>query len=250
MILPARTGTSIPGAESEQETARWVRRMFGSVARRYDFLNHLLSLNIDRLWRRRAVHLVAPVMRRPQPRVLDLCCGTGDLTLALQHEFSTSIVGCDFCHPMLLLARRKAEKQRVMPSLLEADALSLPIPDGSIDLVTTAFGFRNLANYEKGLIEILRVLRPSGMLLILEFSRPPNRLASIAYNCYSSRILPLVGGIISGSSAAYSYLPKSVQRFPSAEELAQAMEKSGFVDVRFERMSWGIVALHLGAKRG
>jgi ubiquinone/menaquinone biosynthesis C-methylase UbiE len=142
------------------ETARWVRGMFGHVARRYDFLNHLLSLNLDRHWRARTVRRLRPVLERPGARVMDACCGTGDLLLALRSAAGATVVGSDFCRPMLEAARRKIERRGFAAALVEADALSLPLADSSFDLVTTAFGFRNLANYEKGLREMRRVLKP------------------------------------------------------------------------------------------
>jgi demethylmenaquinone methyltransferase/2-methoxy-6-polyprenyl-1,4-benzoquinol methylase len=215
--------------------------MFARVARRYDVANHLLSFNIDRLWRARTVRRVRPMLERPDARVLDICCGTGDLTLALARECRTPVFGSDFCHPMLVAARRKGAA-----GLFEADALRLPLRDASLDLVTVAFGFRNLANYRAGLAEMRRVLRPAGMAAILEFSEPPNAGFAALYHFYSRRILPLIGGALSGSREAYTYLPESVRKFPSAEELAKEMRRAGFREVRYERFSGGIVALHLG----
>ena len=236
------SGTTTPGAKGEQQTAAWVREMFGQVAPRYDLLNHLLSFNIDRMWRSRTVKRVRPVLEKPAARVLDLCCGTGDLALALQQASTNRVLGSDFCHPMLTAAHKKG----LANVLFESDALTLPIADASLDLVTVAFGFRNLANYEKGLIELRRVLRPGGMAAILEFSQPPNPAFAAFYNFYSLHILPKLGGAISGSKDAYSYLPESVRRFPGADELAAKMRASGFTNVQFERMTFGIVALHLG----
>jgi demethylmenaquinone methyltransferase/2-methoxy-6-polyprenyl-1,4-benzoquinol methylase len=170
---------------------------------------------------------------------LDVCCGTGDLTLALQSH--GRVFGSDFSHPMLVAARRKR-----CSALFEADALQLPIADASLDLVTTAFGFRNLTNYRAGLRELRRVLKPGGSVGILEFSTPPNALLASLYAFYSRAILPTIGGIISGSKDAYTYLPESVRKFPDADGLADQMRDAGFVNVRFERMTAGIVALHLG----
>jgi demethylmenaquinone methyltransferase/2-methoxy-6-polyprenyl-1,4-benzoquinol methylase len=228
----------------EEEAARWVRGMFASVARRYDLLNHLLSFNIDRSWRRRTVERVRPILSAAGARVLDLCCGTGDLLLALEAESGSPAWGCDFCYPMLLIARRKSPKCIVF----EADALRLPLPDASIDLVTAAFGFRNLANYETGLAEMVRVLRRGGMAAILEFSQPPHKLFAWIYEFYSRKLLPVIGGALSASREAYTYLPDSVRRFPAAEDLARDMRRAGFRDVSFERMTAGIVALHLGTR--
>jgi demethylmenaquinone methyltransferase/2-methoxy-6-polyprenyl-1,4-benzoquinol methylase len=184
---------------------------------------------------------VRPILERPGARVLDICCGTGDLTLALAGECSAPVLGSDFCHPMLVAARGKGAA-----GLFEADALRLPLRDASLDLVTVAFGFRNLANYRAGLAEMRRVLGPAGMAAILEFSEPPNAVFAALYHFYSRRILPLIGGALSGSREAYTYLPESVRKFPSAEELAKEMRRAGFREVRYERFSGGIVALHLG----
>jgi demethylmenaquinone methyltransferase/2-methoxy-6-polyprenyl-1,4-benzoquinol methylase len=238
-------GTTPRGAQNEQEAATWVRGMFGRIAPRYDLANHLLSGNLDRLWRRRTVRRVAEILDRPGARVLDICCGTGDLALALQRRTRSRVLASDFCHPMLTAATRK------LPGgvLFESDALRLPVADASLDLVTVAFGFRNLVDYDAGLREMRRVLRPGGMAAILEFSQPTNSLFATVYHFYSRRILPLIGGLITGSGDAYRYLPESIQKFPDAPELAEAMRRAGFDDVRFERLTGGSVALHLGRAR-
>jgi demethylmenaquinone methyltransferase/2-methoxy-6-polyprenyl-1,4-benzoquinol methylase len=238
-------GTTPAGAETEQQASAWVRGMFGRIAPRYDLLNHLLSMNIDRFWRARTVARVAPILERPGAQVLDVCCGTGDLTLALESRSrSASVFGSDFCHSMLVAARRKR-----CPALFEADALQLPVAEASFDLITIAFGFRNLTNYRGGLVELRRILKPGGQLAILEFSTPPNALLARLYRFYSRAILPAIGGMISGSKDAYTYLPESVRKFPDAEGLTNQMRDAGFVNVRFERMTAGIVALHLGERR-
>ena len=235
-------GTTPAGAETEQQASAWVRGMFGRIAPRYDLLNHLLSMNIDRYWRARTVSRVAEILARPGACVLDVCCGTGDLALALQRRGpSARVFASDFSHPMLVAARHKRS-----PALFEADALQLPTPDASFHLATIAFGFRNLTNYRGGLIELRRILKPGGTLAILEFSTPPNALLAGLYRFYSRAILPSIGGMISGSKDAYTYLPESVRKFPGAEGLANQMRDAGFVNVRFERMTAGIVALHLG----
>ncbi len=242
------TGTTPSGVTGEQASARWVRGMFGRIAGHYDLLNHLLSFNLDRRWRARTVARVAPVLERPGARVLDLCCGTGDVLLALQERGGTLIAGSDFCHPMLVEAARKISARRFRSPLFEADALALPLADHSLDLITIAFGFRNLANYNRGLEELLRVLKPQGMVAILEFSQPTNRAFGALYGFFSTRVLPWVGGMISGSREAYTYLPESIRKFPSAEVLADQMRGAGFTRVEFERMTGGAVALHLGHK--
>jgi demethylmenaquinone methyltransferase/2-methoxy-6-polyprenyl-1,4-benzoquinol methylase len=241
-------GTTPPGATGEDEAARWVRGMFSRVAGRYDLLNHLLSLNVDRYWRARSARRLAPYLRRPGAQVLDICCGTGDLLLALEAERGGPVLGSDFCHPMLESARRKLARRRSRSEVFESDALHLPVPDNALDLVTAAFGFRNLANYEKGLAEMRRVVKPGGAAAILEFSQPPGRMFGGLYNFYSHRVLPAVGAVISGDSSAYRYLPESVAKFPGPEGLAEAMSRAGFSKVSFERMTGGIVALHIGEK--
>lgn len=218
--------------------------MFGEVAPRYDFLNHVLSMNIDKRWRARTVRRVRDILNRPGAFAVDLCCGTCDLLLAMENDSRAETFGSDFSRPMLTAAQRK----RLRSPLFEADALTLPLRDGSFDLVTCAFGFRNLANYRHGLEEILRVLKPEGTVAILEFSTPPNRAFASAYNAYSRHVLPRIGAAISGSKTAYEYLPESVRKFPGAEELASQMRSAGFGEVVFERMTFGIVALHIGVK--
>jgi len=243
------TGTTPKGVSGEHAAAHWVRDMFGRVAHRYDLLNHLLSFNLDKRWRARTVERVSSILERPGARVLDLCCGTGDLLLALDsRRGEAAILGSDFCHPMLLVAQRKISARRPACRLFEADALTLPLRGGSLDLITVAFGFRNLANYEKGLEELLRVLKPGGVAAILEFSQPTNRAFAEVYGFFSGRVLPWVGGLLSGSRDAYSYLPESIRKFPGAEDLASAMRRSGFARVEFERLTGGAVALHLGWK--
>jgi demethylmenaquinone methyltransferase / 2-methoxy-6-polyprenyl-1,4-benzoquinol methylase len=240
-------GTTPEGARNQQEAARWVRGMFGRVAHRYDLANHLLSCNIDRWWRAHTVRRVRHVLERPGARVLDICCGTGDLVLALEKRAAGTILGSDFCHPMLVAARGKMSRRRARALLFESDALNLPLRDQSLDLLTVAFGFRNLANYRAGLAEMRRVLKPGGVAAILEFSQPPNRAFAAVYNFYARRILPAIGGMLSGSREAYTYLPESVRKFPSASALAEAMRAAGFAEVRYEYLTGGIVALHLGA---
>jgi demethylmenaquinone methyltransferase / 2-methoxy-6-polyprenyl-1,4-benzoquinol methylase len=220
--------------------------MFGRVAPRYDLANHLLSANVDRYWRNRTVARVRDVLSRPQSRVLDLACGTGDLLIALEREAGRQLIGCDFCHPMLTGANAKLRAGRLKSVLLESDALALPFPDSSLDLITIAFGYRNLANYRAGLIEMRRVLRPGGALAILEFTQPPNHAFAAVYNWYTRHVLPIVGGAISGSPEAYRYLPESVRKFPDAPELARMMTEAGFSAVEWEYLTLGIAALHLG----
>jgi demethylmenaquinone methyltransferase / 2-methoxy-6-polyprenyl-1,4-benzoquinol methylase len=238
-------GSSPAGAENEEQAARWVRGMFDRIAPRYDLVNHVLSMNIDRYWRARTASQVAHILRRPDARVLDLCCGTGDLMLAFERKGPAQMFASDFSHPMLVAASAKTKRSRIF----EADALCLPLNDGGFDLISVAFGFRNLANYQRGLEELLRVLKPGGTLAILEFSQPPNRLWSLMYEFYSKAILPTVGGLISGSREAYAYLPDSVRKFPGPELLATQMSEIGYAEVRFERLTGGIAALHIGRRK-
>jgi demethylmenaquinone methyltransferase / 2-methoxy-6-polyprenyl-1,4-benzoquinol methylase len=241
-------GTTPEGAGSEQDAARWVRGMFGRVAHHYDLANHLLSFQIDKYWRAVAVRRVRAVLSRADARVLDICCGTGDLMLALDRASAAPVFGSDFCHPMLVGAREKVAARRSRAALFEADALSLPLAGDSFDLITVAFGFRNLANYEKGLAEMRRVLRPGGTMAILEFSTPPNAAFRALYEFYARRILPLIGGALSGSRDAYAYLPESVRKFPAAAEFAGQMRRAGLRNVRYELLTGGIAALHLAEK--
>ena len=239
-------GTTPAGAKTEGEAAEYVRGMFGRIAHRYDLANHVLSANLDRLWRARTVRRVRHILERRDARVLDICCGTGDLLLALSGR-GAAVYGSDFCHPMLVGAREKIARRRAAAGLFEADALRLPVRDGSLDLITVAFGFRNLVDYEAGLREMRRVLRPGGMAAILEFSEAEGAFAPV-YRLYCRRVLPWIGGMLTGNRDAYQYLPESIRKFPRAEELAEAMRRAGFEDVRFERLMPGTVALHLGVR--
>lgn len=240
------TGTTPEGARSEQEASRWVRSMFGQVAHRYDLANHLLSANVDRYWRNHTVQRVGDIVDRPNARILDLACGTGDLLIALERRAGRGLIGSDFCHPMLTGAGAKLNKTGLRSVLVEADALALPFPDESLDLITIAFGYRNLANYRAGLTEMRRALRAGGALAILEFTQPPNAAFAAAYNWYSRRVLPVLGGAISGAPEAYRYLPESVRKFPDAPALAQMMKEAGFPQVEWEFLTFGIAALHVG----
>ena len=251
-------GTRPEGAVTEADAASKVRKMFTQIAPRYDLLNHLLSLQLDRLWRGRAAKLMRPILQRPEALVLDLCCGTGDLTLALARAGKARIIGADFAHPMLVRAREKSALQTPAANattaspmaLFEADALRLPFASDSFDLVTTAFGFRNLANYETGLREIQRVLKPGGTIAILEFTEPPEGLLGDFYRWYFCKVLPGIGGLISGNRFAYTYLPKSVARFFRPPELAALMAAAGYGSVDYRVWTLGTVALHTAVRPG
>ena len=236
-------GATPEGARSEREAATWVRAMFGRVAPRYDLANHLLSFHIDRWWRARTVRRVTPILERPGARVLDLCCGTGDLVVALQRVCPQPVFGSDFCHPMLLAARAKLTRQTAPSLLFEADALRLPVRDGSLDLVTVAFGFRNLANYAAGLREMRRVLRPGGSLFVLEFSQAWPFIRPFA-NLHIHRVAPALAGWLTGDRAAYEYLGTSIEAFPGREAVSAEIRAAGFPAVSATPMTMGVVALH------
>jgi len=246
-------GARPEAAQTEAEASRHVQEMFSRIAPQYDFLNHILSLSLDRVWRRRTARRFAHILANPKARVLDLCCGTGDLTNAMErlsarHGGGAWIAGADFSGAMLNLAQRKAYAQHRRAAFLAADALHLPLADGTVDLLTAAFGFRNLANYRQGLGECFRVLRPGGELGILEFCEPRTGFMAGLYRAYFNKVLPRIGGAISGNGEAYTYLPASVARFPQPEELAAWMSKGGFADVRYESWTFGTVALYVARR--
>ncbi|MCK5879842.1 MAG: bifunctional demethylmenaquinone methyltransferase/2-methoxy-6-polyprenyl-1,4-benzoquinol methylase UbiE [Holophagae bacterium] len=223
----------------EQEPAK-IQSMFNSIARRYDFLNHFFSFNIDALWRRRTVKTVSS--RSPEV-ILDVAAGTMDLSIAFSRQFpDADIVALDFACEMLNAGLNKLKTHRVFP--VNGDGLSLPLADNSVDAVSIAFGIRNLESLDKGLAEFYRVLKPGGTLLILEFT--PNR--NPLFKLYSGVFMPFIGRLISKDPDAYLYLHRSVKAFPSAEALKSRMENSGFSTVRYRKMTMGIAALHLGQK--
>ena len=224
---------------------RAVRAMFAEIAPTYDRLNHLLSINIDKRWRRFVVKKLDDLLGQPDAIALDLCCGTGDLALELADR--ARVVGCDFCHPMLVLGREKITERAVArASLTEGDALRLPFEDSCFNVVTIAFGLRNLADVERGLAEIFRVLKPGGRAAILEFSRPVYPVLREVFQFYFHHILPRLGGLLSGSSFAYRYLPNSVRNFPAQSRLAEMMKAVGFKNVSYDNLSGGIAAVHVG----
>jgi len=241
-------GTNPPGTLGEREAAGWIRRIFADIAPRYDLLNHLLSFHIDRTWRNVLAMRLATILARPDACVLDLCCGTGDVLFHLERRAAAQVLGADFCHPMLVSANRKAASRGREARLMEADALELPLADNSLDAISIAFGFRNLANYRAGLEEFHRVLKPGGVLAILEFSHPQGWLVKSSYGFYSSVVVPAVGALLSGSREAYRYLPESIRLFPGAGELRAMIEGGGFTDADFELLTGGIAALHTGRK--
>ena len=243
-----------PGARPEGATeataAVAVQHMFNDIAPTYDRANHLLSLGLDRRWWRRAARQFKPLLARPDTRVLDLCCGTGDMTgalLALRPSVpgSPPVVGLDFSSNMLIRARLKFPRRDVV--FVEGDAMHLRYPDSSFDLVTSAFGFRNLSSYAGGLAEIYRVLTPGGQIGILECNQPAG-LTGLLYSLYFKRILPLLGGLISGQPAAYRYLPSSVERFPSPPQMLDLLSDAGFVDRSWTGYTFGTSGLYRATK--
>lgn len=236
-------------ADREAEHARAVREMFSGIATKYDFLNHFLSVNIDKRWRRLVAKRLAGVLADPDALVLDVACGTGDLAIELQKSGRARVVGTDFCRPMLTVATEKNGRDSLAIPYVEADGLMLSFADGAFDAVTIAFGLRNFSNWQAGLVELHRVLKPGGRLAILEFSSPVVPGFRQAFNFYFTRILPRIGGVVSGSRGAYEYLPDSVSRFPDQRRLAAMMEEVGFAEVEFRNLTGGIAALHSGTKK-
>ncbi|WP_348264474.1 ubiquinone/menaquinone biosynthesis methyltransferase [Telmatobacter sp. DSM 110680] len=243
------TGAKPKGAQDESHAAEAVQQMFDAIAPRYDLLNHVLSANIDRLWWRRTARQFSSVLADPNSAVLDICCGTGDLTMALlkrRPHNARPILGADFSHGMLRRGALKFGADRPNRSsaiALEADALHLPLRSGSLDLIVTAFGFRNLANYEAGLREFHRVLKPGGQLGILEFSEPGGPIGKL-YALYFRRVLPAIGRVICGKDGPYSYLPASVGAFPSPPEMLALMQHAGYSNCDWQPYTFGIAGLY------
>jgi demethylmenaquinone methyltransferase/2-methoxy-6-polyprenyl-1,4-benzoquinol methylase len=244
-------GAAPEGVSDQRLAARAVRDMFTSIAPRYDLLNHVLSFNVDRMWWRRTARTFREVIARPDARVLDLCCGTGDMTFALRRQAGKSsrqILGADFSHAMLQCAKAKSSAvQNSPPGWIEADALNLPFQSAYFDLVTSAFGFRNLADYDAGLREIVRILRPGGECGLLDFSEPKGTMGAL-YRIYFKQVLPRVGTMISGVRGPYAYLPASVERFPAPEEMLVRMKAAGFAEATWSPYTFGIAGLYRGKK--
>jgi demethylmenaquinone methyltransferase/2-methoxy-6-polyprenyl-1,4-benzoquinol methylase len=249
-------GAAPEGASDARSAASAVREMFTSIAPRYDLLNHVLSFNVDRLWWRRTARSFAQILSQPGSRVLDLCCGTGDMTFALRAQAandSPQVLGADFSHAMLQRAQWKS-LDKISPSgrlpapyWIEADALCLPFPDQHFNLVTSAFGFRNLVDYDGGLREIARVLRPGGECGILDFSEPKGLIGHL-YRLYFKQVLPRVGTMLSGVRGPYAYLPNSVERFPEPQQMLSRMRFAGFREATWTPYTFGIAGLYRGRK--
>jgi demethylmenaquinone methyltransferase / 2-methoxy-6-polyprenyl-1,4-benzoquinol methylase len=245
---PAVVGAAPVGATDRESASRAVRDMFTSIAHRYDLSNHVLSMNIDRYWWWRASRTFRHILTRTDARVLDLCCGTGDMTFALKKRAKSAgpqIMGADFSHAMLQRAVTKSRGTTLR--WIEADALNLPLPGDQLDLVTSAFGFRNLADYDGGLREIYRVLRVNGEIGILDFGEPKGLLGRL-YRFYFRYVLPKIGTILSGVRGPYAYLPASVARFPEPQEMVERMKQAGFREVSWTPYTFGIAGLYRGMK--
>jgi demethylmenaquinone methyltransferase/2-methoxy-6-polyprenyl-1,4-benzoquinol methylase len=242
------SGARPAGATDEQSSSVAVQEMFDSIAPRYDLLNHVLSCNIDRLWWWRAARAFRRILARPESAILDICCGTGDMALALLRHRAASarpVLAADFSHAMLVRGAAKFQNRSVVA--IEADALHLPLATDSLDLITSAFGFRNLANYGAGLAEFHRVLRSGGELGILDFSEPGGFIGKL-YAFYFRRVLPAIGARLSGMGSAYAYLPASVKRFPPPQRMMEMMREAGFIQVSWTPYSFGIAGLYRGVK--
>ncbi|MEM8945316.1 MAG: bifunctional demethylmenaquinone methyltransferase/2-methoxy-6-polyprenyl-1,4-benzoquinol methylase UbiE [Planctomycetota bacterium] len=241
--------TSVP-SNSVDKSAPRVRQMFGEIAGRYDFLNHLLSLNVDRYWRWRTVRTVPPARGM---KILDMCTGTGDLALAYNKAASgeAEIIGADFCHEMLAIGRQKGVKTNAdsQVSFVEADAMRIPLDNDQFDIVCVAFGLRNVAKTDAGLSEMTRVCKPGGKVAVLEFSTPQWQPFKAVYGWYFRNILPKIGQLLArNAQSAYNYLPESVGEFPQGEELAGMMRNAGLQQVRFHPLTFGVATLYVGSK--
>lgn len=228
--------------------AKAVREMFSGIAGKYDFLNHFLSINTDKRWRRLVREKLEDVLSDNNALVLDVACGTGDLSLELQKSSKAKVIGTDFCRPMLAIARDKNEKNNEQIPYVEADGMNLSFANASFDAVTIAFGLRNFSNWQDGLKELHRILKKGGKLVILEFSTPVIPGFKQIFNLYFTQVLPRIGGAVSGSRGAYEYLPDSVSRFPDQKGLVEMMRQTGFSSIEYKNLTGGIAAIHSGIK--
>ena len=239
---------ALSAASGGEAKGEYVRHVFSSIAPSYDRLNHLLSLNIDRMWRRKAIASLE-WRRNPAGTYVDLCAGTLDVGTMLAGEkgFQGRVLGADFAEPMLRAGLGKAKGKPVSPMV--SDALQLPLRDGEAAGAIVAFGIRNVIDLDAALREVHRVLAPRARFVILEFTTPPNRIVRGLYHLYFHRILPAIGGAVSGHPTAYQYLPASVEHFPGPVSLVEHMQRAGFVDVHWRALTMGIAAIHTGIKR-
>lgn len=229
--------------------ARAVRDMFSGIARRYDLLNHVLSVNIDKRWRRIVRAKLADVLENESAVLLDVACGTGDLSIELQKGAKAKVIASDFCRPMLDIAQDKTNALSLKIPYVEGDAMSLPFADESFDALTIAFGLRNLSNFADGLNELRRVVKKGGKIVILEFSTPVVPGFRGLFHLYFTQILPRIGGAVSGFRGAYEYLPDSVSKFPDQKHLVELMLATGFADVEYKNLTGGIAAIHSGIRK-
>lgn len=234
-------------AAGDEGKRAYVRGMFGAIAPRYDVLNRVLSWRLDRRWRRRAIAALG-VSRSPQGRYLDLCAGTLDIAASIARTpgFSGSVIGADFAEPMLRAGRAKVRGTPAMP--VAADALALPLADGTCAGAIVGFGIRNVVSLDAALAEVHRVLEPRARFVILEFSTPRNPLFRATYNAYTHTVLPRIGALVSGHGSAYSYLPYSIDQFPGPDALASRMRDAGYTSVTWEPLMFGAVAIHVGER--
>ena len=235
-------------SSDELKHSKAVHQLFSGIAGKYDLLNHLLSANIDKRWRRLVARMLADVLQNPKAKVLDVACGTGDLSLELNKDAKAKIIGTDFCRPMLAIAQEKTGKKGASVPYVEADGMNLSFADETFDAVTIAWGLRNFPNWKNGLIELRRVLKTGGRLIVLEFSDPVVPGFKQLFQFYFSHILPRIGGAVSGSRDSYEYLPDSVAKFPDQKNLAALMREIGFDRVEYKNLTGGIVAIHSGTK--
>ena len=232
----------------ELRHAKDVREMFSRISPKYDFLNHFLSGNIDKRWRKLVTKKLESILNDKNAIVLDVACGTGDLALEMQKAAKAKIIGTDFCRPMLEIAKDKNAPENLTIPYLEADGMNLSFADETFDAVTIAFGLRNFSNWQDGLKELQRVLKSGGKLIILEFSAPVVPGFRQLFQLYFTKILPKIGGVVSGSRGAYEYLSESVARFPNQKGLMKMMLENGFSDVEYKNLTGGIAAIHIGTK--
>lgn len=247
MAIATDDATAIRAAAGGAEKRAYVRQIFSEIAPRYDFLNHVLSLNIDRIWRRKAIAELA-LERDPEGHYLDLCAGTMDISVMIgrARNFRGAVVSADFAEPMLRAGRAKIGRSKISP--VAADALDLPLPAESMSGAIVAFGIRNVAGLDSALTEVRRVLVPGGRFVILEFSRPDSAVLNALYQQYFKRVLPAIGSLISGHPTAYRYLPDSVSNFPTRDELARRMRSAGFSKVSWRPLTFGVAAIHVGER--
>ena len=233
----------------EQEHSRWVREMFGNIATRYDFINRVIAVNFDKSWRKLVAKKLQPELQNSSAKILDIACGTGDLSIELQQNARAQIVGTDFCRPMLAVAQEKVGKTNLKIPFIEGDGMNLPFASDKFDAVTASFGLRNFADWQRGLDEMRRVLKIGGRVAILEFAEPTLIGFRQVYDLYFDRVLPSIGGVLSGNYAGYKHLNSSVRKFPNQTGFAEMMRRTGFHKVEYQNLMTGICAIYIGTKQ-